>query len=315
MENTPVSQQTAPVTQPQDTNYINNPFMVAVKGIELLFKKAQSVGILLAILAALGLLSNVGRSIVPDFSNSTSNNSSYSATSNSSNQTEVSPSESSQESSDVAKSASSIASDVTKVPAFVWIIIAIVVAIAVLIAVFFGIIFKGISDYTASKIARGTSTNLGEALGAVFHNFWGYTWVLIIVQVKVFLWSLLLIVPGIIKGVQYSLAGVAFFDKNTRGNASLDESRRLTKGAWLTTFASQGLFNIATLGQAASLATPGTLAILYRQYDTNDTKPKPHWLSILTLVITIVFFLLIALIVLIGIITFAHYLRINRGIY
>ena len=63
----------------------------------------------------------------------------------------------------------------------------------------------------------------------------------------------------------------------------------LTKGAWLTTFASQALLPMLTLGALQRLTTPGTTAILYRQYSASDgPKPPAHVVSWLTLVIPIV---------------------------
>jgi len=50
------------------------------------------------------------------------------------------------------------------------------------------------------------------------------------------LWSLLLIIPGIIKGLQYSFAGLVALDKKTQSRDAFKESRRLITGRWWGVF-------------------------------------------------------------------------------
>ena len=101
---------------------------------------------------------------------------------------------------------------------------------------------------------------------------------------------------------RYSLAGVVFFDKNTKGGAASTQSAALTKGAWLTTFASQNLLNMITLGAIPMLLQPGTNGVLYRQLGAvGNQKPRAHFLSWLTLLLPFIFtLLLVGLVVLIA---------------
>lgn len=246
--------------------YENNPFFVATNGFELLFNKAKSVGILLAVLAAIGVLGSIpGRFIGPD-EVSTPDNGPINVSGN-------------------------------LPPAEIWMAIALVMLVVAAFFIFIGIVLKGISDYTASQIARGKTTTLSEALRAVFDNFWSYTWVMLLVGIKTFLWSLLLVVPGIIMAVRYTLAGVSFFDTKAKGNASIKNSLALTRGAWFTTFGSHALLNVLTFGAIQPILEPGTNAVLYRQYSTykeGEPKPKAHILSIIAALLPL---LLIALFV------------------
>jgi hypothetical protein len=228
------------------TTYENNPFTVAIQGLNLLFDKAKSVAILLLVLSILGFFGNFTRgsgdhtSSRPDFT----------------------------------------------IPNWTvgeWAMIGGAVLIVALAAIFIGSMLSGISAYTSARIARGHTVTLNEAFHAVLDRFFSYIWLQIIIVVKTLLWSLLLIVPGIIMSVRYSLANVAFFDKELNGNAAVQESLRLTKGSWLTTFASQVLFNIVTLGVISSLVTGGAKAVLYRQFSRSDAKPPAHVLSWITL--------------------------------
>lgn len=239
-------------TLPKD--YENNPFFVATNGIDLLFKKAQSIGILTAILIAISTLSSLPSAFIQ-------------------------PSDSKQ--IDQTQGAG-----LPNLPSEVWLMIAAAALVLTLIFVVLGIIVRGVLDYTSAKLAKDETTTISEAFRAVFSNFWSYTWVLVISSVKTLLWTLLFIIPGIIMAVRYSLAGVAYFDKQLKGDASVQHSSKLVKGAWLTTFASQNLLNLITLGIIQPLLVPGTNGILYRQLSTaGATKPKAHVLSWLTLIL------------------------------
>ena len=258
MSNT--STTTAPEASKTNT-YENNPFFVATNGLDLLFKRAQSIGILLAILVGISALSSLPSAFVP------SNDPGQQA----------------------PAAQGSDAAGFPSIPAEVWLIIVGVVLLLVLVFSFIGIVIRGMLDYTAAKLAKDEPATISEAFRGVFGNFWGYTWVLVIASVKTFLWTLLFIIPGIIMSVRYSLAGVAYFDKQLKGNESVKHSSALVKGAWLTTNASQNLLNIITLGIIQPLLVPGTNGILYRQLSAaGETKPKAHVLSWLTLVIPVV---------------------------
>jgi hypothetical protein len=59
---------------------------------------------------------------------------------------------------------------------------------------------------------------------------------------------------------------------------------QLTRNGWLTTFASNILFNTITLGALNMAITTGVNATLYKQFGkTGDNKPEAHWLSWVTI--------------------------------
>lgn len=254
--------------------YQNNPFYVATDGLDLLFKKAQLVGIMLAIVSGLILISSLpGNFGLKDGS---------------------SPQTGSPDSNGL------------NIPQEL--IVGLVLAgIAVLLVfLFLGILLSGVSDYTSAQLARGKKTSLSESLRAVFSNFWSYAWMSVILGVKVLLWGLLFIVPGFVMAYRYSLSGVSFFDKKLRGNAAVKHSSSLTKGAWLTTYASQNLLNMITLGSIPSLLGPGTKAVLYRQLvDIGDKRPKAHALSWVTLILPMILTILIATLAIWAVVNYA----------
>lgn len=271
---------TKPKTSPQ-TTYENNPFFVATNGLDLLFKKAQPVGILMAVLAGVSALASLPYMFMP-------------------------PSEPSQptttDSSAVAAENEAFAEAFSRIPSEVWLMAGALALIILAVTLVIGIIFRGISDYTSAILASGEQVTLNDAFRAVFSNFWSYTWVLFIAFIKTMLWTLLFIVPGFVMSYRYSLAGIVFFDKTIKGGAASTQSAALTKGAWLTTFASQNLLNMITLGAIPMLLQPGTNGVLYRQLKAvGDEKPRAHFLSWLTLILPFIFFaLLLGLIVLIA---------------
>ncbi len=255
--------------------YENNPFFVAANGISLVFNLARGVAILFLVLSVLGLFRG-------NWSADTQND---------------------KESLDAFWTTLSGWSVET------WLIAIGGVSVVLLALMLISALFGGVSAYTSLKLSRNEAVSIGEAFRVSFEHLWSFLWLQIIVTVKLFLWTLLLIVPGIIMATKYSLASVAFFDdtKNLRGNAAIKESIRLTKNAWLTTFGSLSLFNYITFGVISSLVTTGANAVLYRQYEkVGDKKPAAHWLSWLALalpfaVLFLLFGFLIFLFVVIGI--------------
>lgn len=245
--------------------YENNPFFAAANSITLLVELAKSVLIFLAVLAGLNFLLGT---FMPDYSKQDARNSSTDQITQLTHNWSVSD----------------------------WGLAVAAVGIIALAAFMISSLFGGVAAYTSARAARGEKVRLDEAFRVAFDNLWSFLWLQLIIGTKLFLWSLLFILPGIYMAFRYSLANVAFFDdrKNLRGNAAVKESLRLTKGAWLTTFASNMLFNMLTFGLLANIVSTGVNAVLYRQFDALGDKPKPaaHWLSWLTLIVPIVFVIL-----------------------
>lgn len=235
-------------------DYQTNPFTIAITGITLLFDLARGIGFLFVAFAVLGLFG-------PDTGAR----------------------------GDIKANEAAVNEIANTVMAWgfnEWLIAIGATSIILLAFAMIGALLGGVSAYTSSRLAKGQQVSIGEAFRESFDHLWSFLWLQIIVGVKTFLWALLFIIPGIIMAVRYSLSGVAYYDdkKNLRGNAAVKESLRLTKGAWLTTYSSNTLFNLITFGMISSIITTGVNAVLYRQYDKlGDKKPDAHWLSWFTL--------------------------------
>ncbi|MDB5165484.1 MAG: hypothetical protein JWM00_374 [Candidatus Saccharibacteria bacterium] len=275
----------------QKPNYQNNPFFVATDGLTLLFKKAMPVAILAIVLACLSLFGNMAQTAVDISTGANSPSDERMMDDKASEQT-------------VNNFFESISRE--EVAVFVG-----VGLIVLLVLIFVSTLIAGVFDYTAAQLAKGKTVTLQEALKGVLRRFFGYLWLNILIGIKVFLWSLLLIVPGIIMAVRYSLSGAAFFEKGLGANAATKHSSRLVKGAWLTTFSSFALFNIVTLGMLQAILQPGTVAVLYRQLNAFDAakakKPAAHVLSWLTLLIPLG--LLVLLLLVGGLVAYVSYIR------
>lgn len=274
-------------TSKDQPEYQNNPFYVATDGLTLLFKKAQPVAILLIIISTLGL----GGSFMPS----------------SSVQYEARP----PESMNGEQIQDTITRNLAQVPTEAWILIAVIGSILLLVSIFVAVTISGMGDYTAARLAEGEQVTIGEAFKGVMARFFGYLWLQILVRIKILLWTLLLIVPGIIMSTRYSLSGTAFFSGKLGAQTATKRSAHLTKGAWFTTFGAFGLFNMITLGLIQPLLQPGTSAVLFRQYSSYDTsnlkKPAAHILSWLTFFVPIVLGLLFLALVAALIIAFINF--------
>lgn len=249
-------------------DYVNNPFFIAINGLTKLFNLALGVGLVLVALS---------------FTLSFSSNPEYPTT------------------EDGRPDVEQISQTVTGWSTNDWVTTIGAVVIIGAAIILLSALFSGVSAYTSAQLAKDKKVSLNEAFKVAFDHLWGFLWLQIIIGVKLFLWTLLFIIPGIIMSVRYSLAKVAFFDKDLRGNAAIKESLRLTKNAWFTTFAGNALFNYITLGMISWVVTTGTNAVLYRQFkQVGDNKPPAHWLSWVTFFLPFILLaLLIGLVILI----------------
>ncbi|HEV7951866.1 MAG TPA: hypothetical protein VGO98_00620 [Candidatus Saccharimonadales bacterium] len=249
------------------TDFTNNPLKIAVDGVKMLFQKAPMLALALAILSTLGMWNS-------DFNQPTA----------------------------VTENGTPV-TDPAMDPAVIA-IIAILAIIFLFGALVIGSMLVGIFAYTSAELAKGREVSFMVAVRAMLDRLWSFVWLQLLIIVKVLLWALLFIVPGIIMAVRYSLANLSFFDsdKKLTGNAAIKDSIALTKGAWVTTFAAQVLPNLITLGTIRWIVDTGSKTALYRQFDelrkTGRPHPEPHTLSWVTLAVVI--FLAVAAISLAG---------------
>ena len=246
-------------------DYINNPFRVALTGLQQLFAFAQAVAIIALVLSVLGNVISSASGMI----NSTS------STSSSATEAEVTES--------LSSALNSI--DATQVGAIVGIFLFIGLIVFII-----GAVLNAYMDAASAAVAQQQKRSFGAISKQVFDRFGGYLWLTIVRAVKIFAWSLLFIIPGVIMSIRYSLAGTAFFARNAKAVESINYSTKITKGAWMTTFASYGFFNLVTLGFLSAVIGAGAQGVLYRQYASCDqngqTKPSADVWSVVFTVLT-----------------------------
>lgn len=246
-------------THDADTAPIN-PFFTAINGITLLFSSALSVGIVILLINAVSSMMTFMQDDEVDFDK-------------------------------YGDSYEQLISRPQDLLVIGFIILAIVIFAVVVSAM-----LHGIGAYTASRLAQGEKVTIKEAFYSVLERFGGYLVFYIWMNFKIFLWTLLFIIPGIFAYYRYSFAGIVFFDKDLKHEHAIKESIRLTKGGRMTIFSSQLLFNMITFGYIDQIISIATNTELYRTYTAldkaNQPKPSIHWLSWATLAVPFVLFFL-----------------------
>ena len=86
--------------------------------------------------------------------------------------------------------------------------------------------------FAINNILEGNSVDIKESYKTGFKKFFPYLWVMILVGLAVCGGLILLIVPGIIFGVWFSLAYCARIIEGIGGTAALKRSKQLVKGNW-----------------------------------------------------------------------------------
>lgn len=266
--------QPLPPNKTTTPTYENNPFTIAASGIDGLFSYAKVLAIIMLTLSLVSVLANAIPSAI-DYNNHRGQPTPAPAPAD----TEPLPS-------------LSLEQLLTMVAIFGSISLAITLVIFLVSA-----IFTGLRDVAAAAVANERPVSFGGAFTILFGRFGSYLWLQALIWIKVFLWSLLFIVPGIVMAVRYSLAGTAFFSRDMKAREALARSTKITKGGWLTTVASYSFFNLITFGCLSALVETGTRGVLYRQFDAYETagirKPSPHWLTITCFVLLLLLLLLV----------------------
>jgi hypothetical protein len=286
---------TKPTQHPVPTIYQNNPFMVAINGLNLLFKLAMSVAIFAIVLSAILLFGNSASSVT-DLSDLGKDRSTLQ-----------------REDEQAERQIEEFMHHIAAQPPEVYLTVGAIVLVVIFGFIVIATLITGVLDYTSSQLAKNKPVTINEAALAVMNRFFPYLWLQILVGLKIIGWTLLFIIPGIIMSVRYVLSGTVFFSEKLGANAATKRSSQLVKGTWLTTFASHALFSLITFGMIDLLLRPGTNAVLYHQYSVvKDKKPAAHWLSWLTLLLPIFLFFLFVLLIMFLIFALLNFTNITN---
>ena len=182
----------------------------------------------------------------------------------------------------------------------VGVLILIFFVLAALLALF--VIVWGMFGYTSSELTKNKHVKFSDAFKVSYKNFWRIALVIVIMSLRIIGWTLLLIIPGIIMSVRYTLSAVVIFaEPGLSAGQVVTRSAELTKKAWFDTFASQTLLSVLSFGILSSNIQTGVQAILYKQLSelkkSGSEKPPTHWLSYLCFGILLLIFLFFAFLI------------------
>lgn len=156
--------------------------------------------------------------------------------------------------------------------------------------------------YVALQSEKGRSVRFEEALTAVNKRFWRLLLAQGLASIKIFLWTLLLIVPGIIAAIRYALLTYVVMDQSEKEKgviAAHTRTKQIVKGKLMEVFGMLVAAGIVPfIGEA--LRATGSAAQYNQLAYTHDNKiprPKTHLLNYLGfLLIVLWIFLLVAFI-------------------
>ena len=77
---------------------------------------------------------------------------------------------------------------------------------------------------------NGDDNIIHNMFNLTFKNYWHHVWVCFLMIIKIFLWSLLFVIPGVIKALQYSMTPyIALEHPELSASEAIAMSRRMTK--------------------------------------------------------------------------------------
>jgi uncharacterized membrane protein YidH (DUF202 family) len=179
------------------------------------------------------------------------------------------------------------------------ILVFIIVAIVLVISVTINVFIQGMFSYVALESEKGRAVSFSEAFNATAKRFWALLSAQLLAMIKIFGWTLLFIVPGIIAALRYALLPYLVMADNSITHAGDAHGRvkELTKGRlW-------EVFGVSTV--AAIIPVIGTVlglsgkAALYNQLASHKERPKIHWLNYIGLVILALVLIIVTLFILV----------------
>lgn len=157
------------------------------------------------------------------------------------------------------------------------------VLLFVIVALVFVTYVAGILSHVTLESEKGKKVTFSEAYRATKDRFWRLFGALLLAAVKIFGWTLLFIVPGIIAAVRYSLLSYVIIDEKaeeTSVKAAHDRVKLITKGRLWEVFGMSCTGIIPFIGTLYSTAGSAGLYKQLKEYTEQDLeKPKIHWLN------------------------------------
>jgi hypothetical protein len=193
---------------------------------------------------------------------------------------------------------------------FLLLVLSVILTTAIIVAyVVISVFISGILAYVALENDAGRTAKFSPAIEAVSSRFWRLLLAQLLAIAKIFGWTLLLIIPGIVATFRYALLPYVILDDSAKEKgvkSSHERIKTLVKGR------KREVFGVATV--AAIIPIVGGInqlvgnASLYRQLQvSNDQKlekPAVHWLNYFGFILIGFYILLILFIITIFALTY-----------
>lgn len=170
--------------------------------------------------------------------------------------------------------------------------VSVVVIFSVLISAVVGTYVRGILAYVALQSEKNKAVSFKEAFDETTQRFWRLFSTTLLAWLKIFGWSLLLIIPGIIASIRFRLLPYVIMSESSEKSGAVSAhstTKKLVKGRLLEVF---GVYFVAGLIPVVSMIVEfaGTAALHNQLAATQDDisqRPKVHWLNLLLLLLLI----------------------------
>jgi hypothetical protein len=179
------------------------------------------------------------------------------------------------------------------------ILVVIVLAVLVVIGTTISVFIQGMFSYVALQSENGKAVSFSEAFNATLKRFWPLLSAQLLAMLKIFGWSLLFIVPGIIAALRYALLPYLVMADNsiTRAGEAHTRVKELTTGRlWEVFGVSTVAALVPVLGSVLGLSGK---AALYNQLANHKDRPKIHWLNYIGLLLIALALIIVTLAILI----------------
>jgi uncharacterized membrane protein len=178
-------------------------------------------------------------------------------------------------------------------PAVVIAVVIVVFSLAVMAIVFTSIIgafINGMFSYVALKSEAGKTVGFSEAFNATMKRFWRLLLAQLLANLKIFGWTLLFIIPGIIAGYRFQLLPYLIMSESEKEKGvgdSHDKTKALVKGRLWELFGISFVAGIVPF--VGSLLGLSGKASFYNQLRATshapEKRPKIHWLNFVGLIV------------------------------
>jgi len=262
-------------TKNGNVKYDSNPFTLSFSAMGLFFTNSMGWAIALIVLGVIGFIGNSLNLLVDAAKN---------------NNTTVSTS-----------TIDSVSSPNASVVIALVITIFVIVVVAIVVAMVVQTFVTGMFTYAALRSEEDKQTTFSEAFSATSKRFWRLLLSQLLANLKIFGWTLLFIIPGIVAGFRYQLLPYLIMSESEKEKGigdSHNKTKSIVKGRlW-------ELFGISFV--AGIIPVVGTIiglsgkAAAYNQLQASskniEARPRIHWLNYLGIILMLSFLVLASII-------------------